>query len=200
MKIRAYVAVGFTVFAVSTVLACGSASEGPAGPAAAAGPAGAAGEKGAAGEQGATGAPGAAGTTGPRGDAGPPGSADVIYSDWFQPDAYVKSTVFGDTVFSYTLSEPLITQEILDTGSIQTFGKLNGYNTTLWPTDQVSELPISINYLSGTTPNIDVWSANYAVGTIQITLVSSTNAYGSISNGHQFRYVIIPGGHQLDGG
>ena len=40
----------------------------------------------------------------------------------------------------------------------------------------------------------DTWSANVTLGNIQIDLVSSLNVYNGISNAHQFRYVIIPGG------
>jgi len=74
------------------------------------------------------------------------------------------------------------------------YGKLNGYNPVIWPTDQVSQLPIAINYMSGTTPNLDTWSAVYSVGIVRISLTSSINAYTNISNAHKFRYVIIPGG------
>jgi hypothetical protein len=48
--------------------------------------------------------------------------------------------------------------------------------------------------MDGATANIDTWSALSSVGQIQISLASSLNAYGSISNAHSFRYVIIPGG------
>jgi hypothetical protein len=74
------------------------------------------------------------------------------------------------------------------------YGKLDGYVTSIWPTNQVSQLPIVITYDSNSTAQIDTWSALATVGNIEITLVNNTNVYGSISNAHQFRYVIIPGG------
>jgi hypothetical protein len=131
---------------------------------------------------------------GDTGPAGPKGTANVIYSSWFTPATYKKDTIFGTYGFSYNEATADITQKILDSGTVITFGKLNGYNPVIWPTDQVSQLPISLTYLSGTAANIDTWSALLSIGNLKIRLVSSLNAYGSISNAHQFRYVIIPGG------
>ncbi len=122
------------------------------------------------------------------------GTANVYYSDWFTPATYAKDTIFGTAHFDANIAASLITQNIIDKGSVFVFAKLNGYNPVIWPTDQVSSLPILINYMSGTTPDLDTWSDNVTVGNIQIDLTSSINAYGSISNAHQFRYIIIPGG------
>jgi hypothetical protein len=146
------------------------------------------------GDPGPAGTTGAAGPAGPAGVAGPVGTANVIYSSWFTPAAYTKDTIFGIYGFNYTKATTDITQIILDSGTVITFGKLNGYTPLIWPANQVEQLPISIEYLSGSTANIDVWSASLSVGNLKIRLVSSTNAYTSISNAHQFRYVIIPGG------
>jgi hypothetical protein len=131
---------------------------------------------------------------GDTGPAGPKGTANVIYSGWFTPATYTKDTVFGNYGFSYNKATTDITQQIVDSGTVITFGKLDGYNPIIWPTNQISQLPISIAYLSGTTSNIDIWSALVTAGNLKIRLVSSTNQYGSISNAHQFRYIIVPGG------
>ena len=146
------------------------------------GPAGPAGSTGAAGPAGATGATGATGT------------ANVIYSDWFTPATYKKDTVFGSWGFNYDKADAAITQKIIDSGTVITYGKLDGYNPSIWPTAQVAALPILITYLDGSSSNIDTWSALLTPGNLRIRLVSSLNAYGSISNAHKFRYVIIPGG------
>ena len=161
-----------TVFLVS----CQKGDTGPAGPAGPTGPAGAA---------------GAAGATGAQ---GPAGTANVIYSQWFTPASYVKDTVFGLYGFSYTKATTDITQQVIDSGVILTYGKLNGYNPTLWPTNQVIQLPITILYDVGSTTYIDVWSATETVGNLKIRLVDNLNAYGSVNPSHQFRYIIIPGG------
>jgi hypothetical protein len=129
-----------------------------------------------------------------KGAKGDTGTANVIYSDWYTPSTYTKVTVFGTDNFIADIPATKITQAILDKGSVLVYGKLNGYNPVIWPTDQVSQLPINISYMSGTTPNLDTWSGLYTVGSLRITLTSSINAYGSISNAHQFRYIIIPGG------
>ena len=148
-------------------------------------------QKGDTGPAGATGTTGATGAAGPQ---GPTGSANVIYSDWFTPDTYVKDTVYGTWGFYYDSAVAAITQPILDSGTVITFGKLDGYVTSIWPTNQVEALPIVITYMDGATADIDTWSALLTPGNLRIQLQSSLNAYGGISNAHQFRYVIIPGG------
>ena len=172
-------AIAFMMLATS----CGKdGAIGPAGPAGPQGQAGTAGTNGVAGVTGATGAQGATGT------------ANVIYSDWVTPATYTKTTIFGTFNFSYNIPASKITQAILDNGSVIVYGRLNGYNPVIWPTNQVSSLPIIINYLSGTTPEIDTWAALSTVGNIQINMTNNNNVYSSISNAHSFRYIIIPGG------
>lgn len=129
-----------------------------------------------------------------KGAKGDPGTANVIYSDWVTPSTYTKTTIFGTINFTADIAASKVTQAILDQGTVIVYGKLDGYNPVIWPAAQVANLPISITYMSGTTSNIDVWSALSTVGSIRISLTSSTNAYNSISNAHKFRYIIIPGG------
>jgi hypothetical protein len=131
---------------------------------------------------------------GDTGPAGATGTANVIYSDWFTPATYKKDTIFGSWGFNYDKAATDITQKIVDSGTVIVFGKLSGYNPIIWPTGQVSALPINITYMTGSTPNIDTWSALVTTGNLRIRLVSSLNAYGNISNAHTFRYIIIPGG------
>lgn len=181
-----------TIICLSTVLVkCKKGDEGPIGPTGAKGDTGAAGANG---TNGATGPAGANGTNGATGATGPAGTANVIYSDWITPASYTKTTVFGTSNFSYDITVSKITQAILDKGTVLVYGKLNGYNPSIWPTDQVSVLPIVITYLSGTTPEIDTWSARASLGKIQIVMNNNNNVYNNISNAHSYRYVIIPGG------
>jgi hypothetical protein len=143
---------------------------------------------------GPTGPTGATGTAGATGPTGATGSANVIYSNWTTPSHYTKDTVFGTYHFYADIPATKITQAILDNGTVLVYGKLDGYVSSIWPTNQVAELPIEITYMNGATQNIDSWSGLATLGNVRIDLASSTNAYGSISNAHQFRYVIIPGG------
>jgi hypothetical protein len=145
-------------------------------------------------QKGNTGPAGPAGAAGPTGATGATGTANVIYSDWFTPATYMKDTVFGIWGFNYDKADAGITQKIIDSGTVITYGKLDGYITSVWPTAQVAALPIIITYLDGSSANIDTWSALITPGNLRIRLVSSLNAYGSISNAHKFRYIIIPGG------
>jgi hypothetical protein len=161
------------IIAVAVFTSC--SKEGPEGPA------------------GATGATGSQGSPGPTGPAGETGTANVIYSEWFTPSAYTSSTLFGITNMDYNKAAPGITQDILNTGVVLTFGKLTGYSSSIWPTEQVSKLPISLTYIQGSTQT-DTWSAYETVGNLRINFVNNVNYYTSISTAHSFRYVIIPGG------
>ena len=134
-----------------------------------------------------------AGTGCKKGDTGPAGTANVFFSEWFKPDAYIKDTVFGVWGFKYNKAVPAITQKILDSGSVIVYGKLLGYNPAVWPTTQVSQLPISITYMQGGHLT-DIWEALVSPGNIRIRFTNDHNIYNVIANQHQFRYVIIPGG------
>jgi hypothetical protein len=130
------------------------------------------------------------GDTGPQ---GPKGNANVMYSPWFTPATYKKDTVFGVWGFNYSQPVAAITQAILDSGTVLTFGKLNGYNGLIWPQGQVAQLPITLTYnLAGITS--DTWSALATAGDLRIRFVNDRNSYTTISTAHQFRYIIIPGG------
>lgn len=128
-----------------------------------------------------------------KGDTGPAGTANVYYSDWFKPEAFIKDTVFGIWGFKFNKSVPQITQNILDSGAVITFGKLTGYNPAVWPANTVSQLPISINYMQGGYQE-DFWTATASPGNLRIRFTNNNNIYTTISNQHLFRYVIIPGG------
>lgn len=150
-------------------------------------------------DDGAQGPAGPAGPVGPAGPTGATGSPNVIYGSWFTPGTYDATTIFSIKTFTHTEEVPEITEEILNTGVVLVYAKLNGYTTTIWPTDQVGLLPITLTYVDGSTV-WDTWSATTSVGELKIAFVNSGNIYGSISNQHQFRYVIIPGGVAASGG
>jgi len=143
---------------------------------------------------GPTGATGAQGPVGPAGPKGDTGTANVLYSAWFTPPSYTKDTVYGIYGFNYNKPVSALTQNILDNGTILVFGKLDGYVTSIWPAGQIAQMPITITYLLGSTIYYDTWSALATLGNIRIRFVDDKNFYGSISNSHQFRYIIIPGG------
>ncbi|MET3978468.1 hypothetical protein ABIB62_001037 [Mucilaginibacter sp. UYP25] len=182
MKTQRYLFLLTVICLSSLMVKCKKGDDGPIGPV------------GAKGDTGATGANGTNGTNGAAGTTGATGTANVIYSDWITPASYTKTTVFSTFNFFYDIAASKVTQAVLDKGTILVYAKLNGYNPVIWPTDQVSGLPIVINYLSGTTPEIDTWSARSTLGKIQIHMTNNNNAYGSLSTAHSFRYVIIPGG------
>src|SRR5690348_15878845 len=73
------------------------------------------------------------GDTGPAGPQGSTGTANVIYSDWFSPSTWTMTTVLGIKHFDYTRPTPAITQGIIDSGVVLTYGKMVGYNPQVWP-------------------------------------------------------------------
>jgi len=133
------------------------------------------------------------GPAGPAGPQGPAGSPNVIYSSWFTPASYVKDTVFGIWGFYYDKATTDITQKTADSGVVIVYAKLLGYNTLIWPTTQVGQLPISLTYVQGTTMT-DTWSARPSAGNLRIQFVNDHNYWTSIATTHQFRYIVIPGG------
>jgi len=135
---------------------------------------------------------------GDTGPAGATGTANVIYSEWFTPTPYIKDTVFGVWGFKYNKAAPGITQQVLDSGSVLTYGKLLGYNPLVWPTNTVQQLPIDLTYNQGGVTT-DTWTARLSPGNLQIRFVNDKNIYGSIATAHQFRYIIIPGGNKAGG-
>lgn len=139
------------------------------------------------------------GPEGPTGPQGPQGAPNVKYSAWFTPNAYTLTTLFGIKHFTYDKNVPEITQPILDSGLVIVFGKLLGYNPTIWPTSQVSQLPIALTYVQSGSTMTDTWSALTAPQKLTIRFVNDKNEYNAIATAHQFRYIIVPGGSKISG-
>jgi hypothetical protein len=137
------------------------------------------------------------GDKGDTGDPGPAGNANVIYSEWFTPATYVKDTVFGIWGFNHDKAVPEITQAVLDSGAVLTYARLTGYNTLVWPAQQVAPMPIQLTYIQGGVTT-DTWSALSTMGNLRIRFINDRNIYSSIANSHQFRYIIIPGGAKAE--
>ncbi len=179
--------------------------EGPVGPQGPAGKDGQNGTNGLDGQVGTNGTDGQDGTNGTDGQDGAngvngkDGNANVMASNWFIPSSYTLSTGFGGIkVLDHDQAAPDITQEIIDSGVVLVYGKLRGYSTSIWPTNQVSLLPITLTYGQSPT-NIDTWTAILSAGNIKIRFVNNINTYTSIGTTHQFRYVIIPSSGSASG-
>jgi hypothetical protein len=129
---------------------------------------------------------------GDDGAPGSPGTANVKFSDWFTPATYKKDTVFGIWGFSYNKSATAITQNVLDSGTLLVFAKMYGYNSQVWPAGNVGQLPITFTYIQNVLQN-DTWQYKAIPGNLNIRFQNDHNIYTSISNAHQFRYIIIPG-------
>ena len=145
------------------------------------------------GDQGPAGPAGPTGATGATGAQGSTGSANVVYSQWFTPPSYIKDTVFGIYGFYYDKATTDITQPVLDSGIVLTYGKLDGYVSSIWPTNQVGQLPITVTYQEGSSTYVDTWQAFATLGNLTIQFQDNLDLYNGISNAHKFRYIIIPG-------
>lgn len=142
---------------------------------------------------------GAVGPQGAAGKDGQDGNASVVSSDWFTPSSHTLSIGFGGiNLLDHDQEATEITQEIIDSGVVLVYGKLNGYISSVWPTDQVSLLPIILTY-SVSPANIDTFTELLSVGNIKIRFTNNNNAYSSVSTNHQFRYVIIPSSSSTSG-
>lgn len=149
-------------------------------------------EQGPQGEQGPIGEQGPKGDKGDKGDNGKDGNANVYASDWFTPNSWNTSTIFEITNFEHTINDSKITQELLNSGTLIVFGKLEGYSSNIWQKGQVSQLPVNLSYKTSEGLSLDTWTALATVGKLKINFTNSINLYTSISTAHTFRYVIIP--------
>lgn len=146
------------------------------------------------GEQGLQGEQGPQGEQGVPGEQGATGNANVIALDWFTPSEYLLSERFGISYFEHDEAIPEITQEVLDTGVILTYAKLNFYESSFWPTDQVGTLPLSLHYIATSIEYVDHWRAAATVGNLKVGISNNANLYTFIPSGNEFRCVIIPNG------
>jgi hypothetical protein len=129
------------------------------------------------GPAGKDGTDGVDGTDGIDGTNGVAGTANVMYSEWLSPTEWLGAS--GDYYFD--VSEPAITQGVIDNGVVLAYTKLTSDATNVRP-------------LPANTGSSTIW--NYlipAVGTIEFT----TNFTAGPSLSNAFRYVIIPGGNAL---
>ncbi|MFT3750234.1 MAG: hypothetical protein QM768_18095 [Agriterribacter sp.] len=134
---------------------------------------------------------------GKQGEQGPPGTANVRYSEWFTPAQYQSNMVFGIRNFSFDKPVTEISQAIIDSGTVLTFGKMLGYSSSIWPVDRTAQLPILLTYVQSGTSQTDTWSAFVTPGNLRINFTNSVNTYTAIATTHQFRYIIIPGGQKV---
>jgi len=144
------------------------------------------------GQDGANGEDGKDGADGNNGKNGTNGNANVMSSDWFTATtSFTLTTGFGGIfLLDYIHTAKEITKEIIDTGVVLVYARLKGYGG-LWPTDRVSLMPIVLMYDLNPV-EIDTWTAMLSVENIRIRFTNSNNTYNSITQPHQFRYVIIP--------
>jgi len=130
------------------------------------------------------------------------GPTPVYYSDWITPGPYTQSTKLGVIYYDANISAPRITNDVLNNSVVLVYGKLDGYDPSIWPTDQVSLLPLTLFYQqnSGTGAFFqftDIWAPHITKGNIDINFTHEALTVPSGSPGFQFRYVIVPGNNHI---
>jgi len=134
-------------------------------------------------EDGVDGLNGKDGEVGLTGPAGPMGNANVVYSTWKSFQSSQRDTLIDGTKLRVNhLIEPKLTQNIIDTGSIQVFMR---FQSTVWP------LPITSDAGSATMAN----TVSYIPSPSKLFITRYTHdnsasiGFGSV----QWRYIFIPG-------
>lgn len=121
---------------------------------------------------------------GPEGPKGDTGSANVIYSDWF--DTQLSNSIVTVSA-SFTVDEPLIDSNIMNSGTVLVYGKRDD----IVAVTVVYQLPIVFGASRQQSFYYRVESEK-----IRIT-VAANDQGGSAGEGdfiEQYRYIIIPGG------
>ncbi|PIB38419.1 hypothetical protein BFP75_16050 [Maribacter sp. 4G9] len=137
------------------------------------------GPEGPAGGQGVVGAPG---PEGPEGEQGEPGPEGYFVSEWINTE--LKENFGTDFSASFVITAPEITQQIMDTGLVLVFGRLED----ALGSQIVERLPTLINN------NFD-FRFQQRLGELTIIVSSITEFMDLDENGgliDDYRYVIIP--------
>jgi hypothetical protein len=127
----------------------------------------------------------AKGDTGPTGPTGPAGSANVIYSDWYSPATWVAESEYGTAQRTYTMTDTLLTQEIVDRGVVLVYMRFVGLNPA------IVQLPCTF-----ADPAYS-FSFRASAGTVKVVyydIAAQTSTPPAIPSYNQVRYVLIPGG------
>lgn len=127
------------------------------------------------------------------------GKSGVVGSEWYFPvsnnenlwDEY--SIITGGKYFRTELGAPDVTQEIIQNSVILVYGKLTGYDGSIWQEDHVGLLPTLVHRTSFIA-STDDWSIAVSPGRISIRIQNSQNYYpgSQPDKDHSFRYIIIP--------
>lgn len=149
---------------------------------------------------------GCEGPVGPEGPQGEDGTANVIYSEWFGPGfnggtEWQGRESFGGAKENYfDLPTDDITVELIETGAVIVYAKLEGYTTSVWPSGEVAALPVTLTYIMSGETHIDTWGFRLTEGNLRITFQNSQDFFepSGMNVDHRFRYVIIPGGMPAD--
>lgn len=126
--------------------------------------------------------------------------ANVKSSPWLSTAAvstlkWQEKTLDGiGKALTLELTDPDITEETVRNSVMLVYGRLHGYESHIWPRNQVKLLRALVEYQHGFLRRSDVWSAYLQPGKITILLTNAANEYAPYgpSPKNEFRYVFVP--------
>lgn len=111
---------------------------------------------------------------------GPAGTANVLYTSWVDPSTYSMVTGYGgQDIIETTVAIPALTADNVQNSLIICYGDLEDYITQIWPTNQVGQLPVTLEYKISGTEVTDVWECTYQTGSATLEEYNSINEFGS---------------------
>lgn len=171
------------ILGISLIVSC-SPEDGDIGPQ---GPQGEQGVQGPAGENGQNGTDGQDGEQGEQGEQGDPGTANVIYSDWI-PSGFADPIT--DDFDQFELDVPQLNETIQNSGVILVYAR----RATLI-------YPIPVTFFGSLHENYN-WRLLTTNDDFIAVRVNSTDGsvIGTPFLNDEYRYVLIPGGQEAEGG
>ena len=142
-------------------------------------------------EDGAIGPQGEQGPVGPTGPVGQDGNSGVIVSEWFGPDGQIginnSYTIYAE--FERNIVD--VPPNILDTGTVLVYARLDGFVPEVWPAGHVTQLPITIS----TRIQNHHFTYYFSDNTLKIRYRQDPLEEDLFPVDSRFRYVIIPPGN-----
>ena len=125
---------------------------------------------------------GAVGRQGEKGAQGEKGTANVIYSNWATVPVATATNIDATNGNTTSIAAPLLSQEILDRGTVLVYGK---FSSVIFPLPYVSNAGGSANTLTF-FPELNK---------IKLFRFKHDGSGGvAITTSLEFRYILIPGG------
>lgn len=118
------------------------------------------------------------------------GTANVMYSNWINPQQWQSGSMFGQQYRYFDISANAMTQEIIDEGIVKVYTNFNTSSTYSLPLGK-GDSPATPNY----SYFFELEPQKLRIGYMDPDNPSTTPT--ALSTATDFRYVLIPGGKSL---